>query len=277
MKTLLISTPQSHVTMEDARKFLPDMPEGWQMQVEGPENLHGAFPDAIVARMMPTASEGRVKTLIHKVAGMQRESDKSPFVIFAFSPNDWGTASSKPSAKSGSLWAKLQTSLKEFKHPERVDVAWMENSPGLAMRLRLIEAKLKLLDGKLNTAPRPSPLDGVDEVVKATEDLRMANGNLSATAVAKAFGVSLNQLAGWLGRTRQALSKTPDADSIQNGLAFFERVARLRAVVSADRFLKWLRMANAQLDGKTPLDLLACGEGQVVVDFVEDMMTGAPS
>src|SRR5258708_6832789 len=61
--------------------------------------------------------------------------------------------------------------------------------------------------------PRPSPLDLVREVVEATEDLRVANGNLSAAAVAAVFGVSLSQLAGWLGRSRQALSKTPDADS----------------------------------------------------------------
>ena len=87
----------------------------------------------------------------------------------------------------------------------------------------------------------------------------------------------MNQLAGWLGRSRQALAKTPAADSLQNELAFFERVARLRAVVPQERFLKWLRTPHHQLDGKTPLELLADGERQVVVDFVEDMLTGAPS
>jgi hypothetical protein len=113
--------------------------------------------------------------------------------------------------------------------------------------------------------------------MKATEDLRVANGNLSAAAVATAFGVSLNQLAGWLGRTRQSLSKTPDADSLQDELAFFERVARLRAVVGGDGFLKWLRMPNAELGDAKPLDLLAGGERQVVADLVDDMLTGAPA
>ena len=125
--------------------------------------------------------------------------------------------------------------------------------------------------------PTASPLDDVNELIEATEDLRVANGNLSATAVANAFGVSVNQLAGWLKRSRQAIGKTPDADSLQDELAFFERVARLRAAVPQDRFLKWLRMPHDSLDGKTPLKLLAEGEGQVVVDFVEDMLTGAPS
>jgi hypothetical protein len=73
------------------------------------------------------------------------------------------------------------------------------------------------------------------------------------------------------------VAKTPDADSLQDTLAFFERVARLRAVVPQDRFLKWLRMPNAQLDGKSPLDLMAHEERQAVVDFVEDMLTGAPT
>jgi len=66
------------------------------------------------------------------------------------------------------------------------------------------------------------------------------------------------------------------ADSLQDALGFFERVARLRAVVPRDRFLKWLRMPNAQLDGKSPLDLMANDERQVVVDLVEDMLTGHP-
>jgi len=57
--------------------------------------------------------------------------------------------------------------------------------------------------------------------------LRVANGNLSAVLVAEAFGLSINELAGSLGRSRQALGKTPDADSIQNQLAFFERVGAI--------------------------------------------------
>ena len=68
-----------------------------------------------------------------------------------------------------------------------------------------------------------------------------------------------------------------DADSLQDALAFFERVARLRAVVPQDRFLKWLRMRNAQLDGKSPLDLMAHDEHQVMVELVEHMITGAPT
>jgi len=151
----------------------------------------------------------------------------------------------------------------------------------LQTELDHIRAKLDLpiqtLDVHLpKVTPRLSPLDQVKEVLAATQDLRATNGNLSAAAIASTFGVSLNQLAGWLGRSRQALNKTPDADSLQDELAFFERVARLRAVVSKEGFLKWLRMPNSELDKKKPLELLATGERQTLADLVDDMLTGAP-
>ena len=102
-------------------------------------------------------------------------------------------------------------------------------------------------------------LGQLQALITATADLRTAGANLSADAVAEAFGVSLNQLAGWLGRTRQALSKTPDADSLQDGLVTF----------------KWLRMPNGQLDGTKPLDLLATGRDRsMVAGLVEDTLTG---
>jgi len=154
-------------------------------------------------------------------------------------------------------------------------------------QLREVAAKVTELEdciARVNTAlgeapPRPSPLDEMQALVESTGDLRVANGNLSAAAIAKVFGISLNQLARWLGRTRQALSKTPDADSLQNDLAYFERVARLRvALKSEDAFRKWLRTPNDQLDGATPLSLMANrDEWQIMVDYVEDALTGAPT
>ena len=162
----------------------------------------------------------------------------------------------------------------------------MEESRQLLQRAREIEEVLRSFSTPSRPAkggvrevapPRPAPLDKVKGVIAATSDLRVDNGNLSAELVATIFGLSLSQLAAWLGRSRQTISKTPDADSLQDQLAFFERVARLRAVVSKDRFRKWLRIPNPELDDKKPLDLLASGEWQVVADLVDDMMTGAPA
>jgi hypothetical protein len=90
--------------------------------------------------------------------------------------------------------------------------------------------------------------------------------------------VSLNQLAAWLGRSRQAVTKTPDADSLQPALNFFERVARLRLALKSDAdFRKWLRTPQDLLENAAPLQLMAKGNWQVMADFVDDALTGAPT
>ena len=94
---------------------------------------------------------------------------------------------------------------------------------------------------------------------------------------AKLFGISLSQLAGWLGRSKQTVSKTPDADSLQNALGYFERVARLRLAMESDAEIrKWLRMPHPDIDGKSPLELMANGQWQALADFVDDILTGTP-
>ena len=55
--------------------------------------------------------------------------------------------------------------------------------------------------GKETAPPRPGPLDEINEVLAATADLRTQGGNLSAERVASLYGVSMNQLAGWLGKS----------------------------------------------------------------------------
>jgi hypothetical protein len=131
--------------------------------------------------------------------------------------------------------------------------------------------------GALVPEARRSPLDRMKAVLDATSDLREENGNLSAARVAKVFGVSLGQLAGWVGRTKQALSKTPDADSLQEPLGYFERVARLRMITDGDaNFRKWLRTSHELLDNAPPLELLAKREWQALADYVENILAGNP-
>lgn len=120
---------------------------------------------------------------------------------------------------------------------------------------------------------RRSPLDKVKAVAAATADLREKNGKLSAARMAKLYGVSLSQLAEWLGRTKESLSKTPDSDSLQAALGYFERVARQRLVVRNDaEFRQWLRTPHDLL-GASPLELMAQGDWQAMADQVEDTLT----
>ena len=168
----------------------------------------------------------------------------------------------------------------------RLHAALREQQQGAGRLLAQIEKVLRGVKAAAGARPattgvgpaRSSPLDAVKLVATATADLREGNGNLSAVRVAKLFGVSVSQLAGWLGRSKQAVSKTPDADSLQAALGYFERVARLRLALRNEReFRQWLRTPHELLEHATPLELLAKGEWQAMADYVDDLLTGAPT
>jgi hypothetical protein len=73
-------------------------------------------------------------------------------------------------------------------------------------------------------------------------------------------------------------NKTPDADSLQNALSYFERIARLRTALSDDaEFRKWLRMPHAEMNGETPLRWIERKRWQALADLVDDTLTGAPA
>ncbi len=92
--------------------------------------------------------------------------------------------------------------------------------------------------------------------------------------MAKLCGVSLRQLAGWLGRSERVVSKAPDSDYFQEDLSYFERVARLRLLMKGDgEFRQWLRMSHPEVLGKNPLELLARRKWQALVDLVEDILS----
>ena len=113
--------------------------------------------------------------------------------------------------------------------------------------------------------PRTSPLDRIPSVAAATNVLRDSGGNLSTARVARVFGVNPILMARWLGRHAQV------------NLEYFERVARLLAVVPESDFRRWLRTPNSELDMDTPRDWLERRRWQEVADLVEDMLTGAPT
>jgi hypothetical protein len=274
MKTLLVATPEGRMTEGDVDDLFPEKPEGWQFE-NGTRHSSPmrSGPDAIVIQLGAAFQPSQVKAMIHRIANLQTGVPGGSFVLFALKHHA-KLAFQRARAQQQRFRAildKINDGLREFPNPDRVDISITPGGEDLAAKLRLIKAKLNA------GPPRPSSLDRVQKVVQATEDLRAAGGNLSAEAIAGAFGVSVNQLAGWLGRSRQTVCKTPDADSLQDDLAYFERAARLRVVLPKDGFLKWLRMPNPELDDKKPLELLAGGERQVVAELVEDMLTGAPA
>ena len=274
MKTLLVTTPEARIESTAANRLLPRDFRGWKVETLPSGSLAhlSQAPELTVVRLDEKTQPARLKAVIQRLANLQTTAPSGSYVVFAI------TQAAVPAQRSEAVQKRFNAictvingSLREFTNPDRVDISIIEEPGDLEPKLRLIEAKLE------TAPPRSSPLDKLEQVINATADLRSGSGKLSATAVAEAFNISVNQLASWLGRNRQAISKTPDADSLQNELAFFEKVARLRAAVKKEGFLKWLRMPNSELEDKTPLDLLAEGEGQVVADLVDDMLTGAPA
>jgi hypothetical protein len=278
MKTLLVTSPRDKIELKTVRGLVPNRLTGWQIKALLPGSLDQTrtIPDVTLVRLDDDTQSADLKAMIPRLIHLQAKAAKPSFVVFMFYAEKNANVRFEE-ALFRSVAEQINLELPSFPNPDRVNVFFSHGSFALTTMLSHIRAKLDLdVQIPLQT-PRPSPLDRMREVVRSTEDLRVANGNLSAESVATVFGVSLSQLASWLGRTRQALTKTPDADSIQNQLAYFERVARLRAVVPGDGFQKWVRMPNAELDDKTPLNLLAGGEGQVIADLVDDMLTGAPA
>ena len=170
---------------------------------------------------------------------------------------------------------------RSFSNPECVDIARKREVEsrieGLVAKLRARDSDAEDSPARGSVQPRQSPLDHVAEVVAATKDLREKSGKLSADRVAKAFGVPKSQLARWLGRSRQAIGKAPDAESLQAPLGYFERIARLRSALGDQGdFRRWLHLPDRQLDGKRPIDVIEQGRMQVVADLVDDMLTGSP-
>ena len=278
-------TPETKIEARTVRKLVPGKLRGWHIQALPSHSLNqmATIPDVTLVQLNNETRAADLKAIMPRLVDIQAKAPQRSYVLFSVREGANKAESRTPSRQRHyySVVTQINRGLPTFPNPDRVSLTFVQNSDDLETQLEHLRAKLDLIRQpdapSPETTPRPSPLDQVKEIVNATGDLRVASGNLSADAVAEAFGVSLSQLADWLGRSRQALHKTPDADSVQNELGFFERVARLRAVVSKEGFLKWLRMPHRQLDGKKPLELLADGGRQVVADLVDDLLTGAPA
>lgn len=204
-----------------------------------------------------------------------REVAKAMRGILDTSPSPFWVINVEGAARVSAELAK--SILDFFPQPERIEIA--NSQKKLFETLETVIAKVTLLRERNSSPSRPrtSALDQVGVILKATEDLRTDSGRLSAKAIASVFGLRDSELARFLGKSRQSLFKTPDAEGLQDALGYFERVARLRTVMKDDaNFRKWLRTSNPALEGRRPLDLLESGSWQIIADFVDDILTGNP-
>lgn len=210
-----------------------------------------------------TTSRDQLRDLTGILASMQNVSPNS-YLVFLLSD--------VPEEQSRS--DLFEQFLEPFAEPQRVEITALTHR--VKELLESLKAKVKLSTQR--NLPRPSPLDGLLAVTESTADLRADSGKLSAKAIARVFGLSIKELAEILGKTRQAVTKTPDAESLQAPLEYFERVARARGIYrNGGQFRRWLRIRNPQLNNESPLSWIRAGRWQALADLVDDMLTGAPS
>jgi DNA-binding NarL/FixJ family response regulator len=106
-----------------------------------------------------------------------------------------------------------------------------------------------------------------------------ARGRLDAMAIARAFGVSVSQLARSLSITPSALSKRSTADAAQAGLRELEFVwvTLTRMLGNEDLTRAWLNAAHPDLGGQPPLVYLRAGRGTDLAAWVRGSLLGEHS
>lgn len=101
------------------------------------------------------------------------------------------------------------------------------------------------------------------------------DGRFSAKKMADLYDVPMSDIARWVGKSRQAVSQTPAAASLQEPLAELARVAAVRHALRDDAaFRAWLRMPHSALEDKSPLHWIDHGKRNEVAAFVQDILTG---
>lgn len=112
------------------------------------------------------------------------------------------------------------------------------------------------------------------------EELHSARtGRINAVSVATFLAVSVPKIAAALGASTQAVHKTPDAPSLQPGLAPLKRALELISEGTRTRreALAWLNSAHPDLGGETPIQVLLRGQADAVVTLLENALAGLPS
>ncbi len=246
---------------------------GWKTGATDLDELQDrdSLPDITVVDVPWQLSVHALKLFANTLARKQDKSGTASFLILNF---HWPKGPEKPT---------VVRFLRHFRRPDRIQVYVSPKREVLKAAVEAIEPTIDVLrsPGAKETsdreAPQPSMLDKMQKVLDVTKDLRTEGGKLSAKPIADLYNVTQTELGRWLGKQKQGFIKTPDADSLQNDLEYFERIARLRIALSDEDFRKWLRMPNELLDGQTPIQLLSEGKWQIVADLVADMITGSPT
>jgi hypothetical protein len=263
MQTAALRRPEVLVTGTASKIALPEWVRPYSAKAASLNKVRALSHLAPLTVVFGTTPEAMAKhEILSVLASRQRTTARPSKIVFVFDEAD---------ARAQDLAIVLES----FARVDDVELARGPEQGAFAVE----EAVAKIMVDRRQEAARADsdPLGRVQSVVAATADLRADSGRLSARRVAEAFGLSAAGLAALLGRSRQTVAKTDDAPALQAALRPFERIARLRAVLPAGDFRRWLNQPAAALDASSPLDVIRARRAEVVADLVEDMLSGNPA
>src|ERR1700730_965227 len=94
------------------------------------------------------------------------------------------------------------------------------------------------------------------------ELFNQTSGRLDIRSVAEIYDLSISELARMINVEAKTAHKTPDSAAIHEGLIPFEEVARTLSLMrgSVSDFRRWLNASNAELNYRSPLQMIRAGQ-----------------
>jgi hypothetical protein len=104
------------------------------------------------------------------------------------------------------------------------------------------------------------------------------SGRLDIRSVAEIYDLSISELARMINVEAKTAHKTPDSAAIHEGLIPFEEVARTLCLMrgSVSNFRRWLNASNAELNYRTPLQMIRAGRIHELAGIVRSALLGQP-
>ena len=243
----------------------------WQVsscEFEAVEQLSPS-PDFVWVDLGQSPEPGYAATVLKRMAHLQEATPGAPFFFISGNPPT-------PPAHQ----ALVESIYTAFPRPTDV-VADLVGAPDIGAAIAKFLAQRKARAGRdgpaanaTTTAANPTAA-----LRLPSADLRTERGRLSIKRVADVFGMDVIEIGRLIGRSsKAALSKTPDAESLQEGLQPFADIAALRAPGFGDEeFRKWLRTPNEHMQDRAPLAWRRDGRVRDVGGFVHGILTGQPT
>ena len=104
------------------------------------------------------------------------------------------------------------------------------------------------------------------------------SGRLDIRSVAEIYDLSISELARMINVEAKTAHKTPDSAALHEGLIPFEEVARTLSLMrgSVSDFRRWLNASNAELNYRSPLQMIRAGQIRELAGIVRSALLGQP-